>query len=200
MKLVTMFADLDRGKCISLNTYPRLPGVHCRDAVQRDKRSKGQPYRLMGWVMASAALHIRWVGLPCKIWDPQESKKEIMAAKEDDVDADDEAGMEKVVTHRKQVGLAACDRKEGKAVTCQGRGGGEREREGKHRKKEETIVSQKSKSRFAISICIARYGWYIPVRRITDRRTARYRVVPSKIDRRRSISAVSNRFRSSTAD
>ncbi|RWW29599.1 hypothetical protein GW17_00005870 [Ensete ventricosum] len=141
MKLVTMFADLDRGKCISLNTYPRLPGVHCRDAVQRDKRSKGQPdglgHGFCGTPHPLGRSPVQDLGL-----QPQESKKEIMAAKEDDVDADDEAGMEKVVTHRKQVGLAACDRKEGKAVTCQGRGGGEREREGKHRKKEETIVSQ----------------------------------------------------------
>ncbi|RWW48111.1 hypothetical protein BHE74_00045851, partial [Ensete ventricosum] len=141
MKLVTMFADLDRGKCISLNTYPRLPGVHCRDAVQRDKRSKGQPdglgHGFCGTPHPLGRSPVQDLGL-----QPQESKKEIMAAKEDDVDADDEAGMEKVVTHRKQVGLAACDRKEGKAVTCQGRGGGEREREGKQRKKEETIVSQ----------------------------------------------------------
>lgn len=43
--------------------------------------------------------------------------------------------------------VAACDRKEKKAVTWQGGeeercGGGEREREGKQRKKEETIISQ----------------------------------------------------------
>ncbi|RRT55323.1 hypothetical protein B296_00048523 [Ensete ventricosum] len=43
------------------------------------------------------------------------------------------------------------------------------------------------KPRFAISTCTARYGWYIPVRQVTGTRTARYRMVSSKIDRRRSI-------------
>ncbi|RWW02889.1 hypothetical protein GW17_00033998 [Ensete ventricosum] len=49
--------------------------------------------------------------------------------------------------------------------------------------------------RFAISTYIARYGWYIPVRQVVGTRTACYRVVPSKIDRRWSISAVSGRLR-----
>ncbi|RWV83418.1 hypothetical protein GW17_00054978 [Ensete ventricosum] len=44
-----------------------------------------------------------------------------------------------------------------------------------------------TEARFAISTCIARYGGYIPVRQVTGTRTARYRAVPSKIDRRRSI-------------
>ncbi|RZR92633.1 hypothetical protein BHM03_00020969 [Ensete ventricosum] len=34
-----------------------------------------------------------------------------------------------------------------------------------------------------------------PVRQVTGTRTARYRAVPSKIDRRRSISAVSGRLK-----
>ncbi|RWW80717.1 hypothetical protein BHE74_00010934 [Ensete ventricosum] len=41
--------------------------------------------------------------------------------------------------------------------------------------------------RFAISIFTVRYGRYIPVRQVVGTRTARYRAVPSKIDRRRSI-------------
>ncbi|RWW74886.1 hypothetical protein BHE74_00017129 [Ensete ventricosum] len=36
---------------------------------------------------------------------------------------------------------------------------------------------------FAISTCTARYGRNIPVRQVTSMRTARYRAVPSKIDR-----------------
>ncbi|RWW27887.1 hypothetical protein GW17_00007655 [Ensete ventricosum] len=43
---------------------------------------------------------------------------------------------------------------------------------------------------FVISTCIARYKRYIPVRQVTGTRTARYRVVRSKIDCRRSISIV----------
>ncbi|RZR97634.1 hypothetical protein BHM03_00026858 [Ensete ventricosum] len=43
------------------------------------------------------------------------------------------------------------------------------------------------KPRFAISTYTARYGWYIPVRQVTGTRTARYWMVSSKIDRRRSI-------------
>ncbi|RWW31454.1 hypothetical protein GW17_00003913 [Ensete ventricosum] len=50
-------------------------------------------------------------------------------------------------------------------------------------------------TRFAISTCTARYGRYIPVRQVTDTWTARYRAVPSKIDCRRSISAVGSRLR-----
>ncbi|RZS29289.1 hypothetical protein BHM03_00063005 [Ensete ventricosum] len=41
--------------------------------------------------------------------------------------------------------------------------------------------------RFAISTYTARYGRYVPIRQVTSTRTARYRAVPSKIDRRRSI-------------
>ncbi|RRT73002.1 hypothetical protein B296_00014619 [Ensete ventricosum] len=44
-----------------------------------------------------------------------------------------------------------------------------------------------SRPRFAISTCTARYGRYIPVRQVTGTRIARYRAVPSKIGRRRSI-------------
>ncbi|RZR79905.1 hypothetical protein BHM03_00005764 [Ensete ventricosum] len=43
---------------------------------------------------------------------------------------------------------------------------------------------------FAILTHTAWYGRYISVRQVTDTRTARYRAVPSKIDRRWSISAV----------
>ncbi|RZS16056.1 hypothetical protein BHM03_00048020, partial [Ensete ventricosum] len=50
-------------------------------------------------------------------------------------------------------------------------------------------------SRFAISTCTARYGRFIPVRQVAGTRTARYRAVPPKIDRRRSISAVGGRLR-----
>ncbi|RWW76608.1 hypothetical protein BHE74_00015291 [Ensete ventricosum] len=50
-------------------------------------------------------------------------------------------------------------------------------------------------SRFAISICNARYRRYIPVHQVTDMRTARYRAVPPKIDRRRSILAVGSRLK-----
>ncbi|RWW47581.1 hypothetical protein BHE74_00046407 [Ensete ventricosum] len=39
------------------------------------------------------------------------------------------------------------------------------------------------------------YGRYIPVRQVTGTRTARYRAVPSKIDRRRSVSAVAGRLK-----
>ncbi|RWW59589.1 hypothetical protein BHE74_00033463, partial [Ensete ventricosum] len=49
--------------------------------------------------------------------------------------------------------------------------------------------------RFAISTFTARYGWYIPVRQVAGMRTARYRAVPSKIDRRRSISIVGGRLK-----
>ncbi|RWW27542.1 hypothetical protein GW17_00008025 [Ensete ventricosum] len=55
-------------------------------------------------------------------------------------------------------------------------------------------------ARFAISTYTARYGRYIPVRQFAGTRTARYRAVPPKIDRRRSISAVDGRFRPSTVD
>ncbi|RWW42873.1 hypothetical protein BHE74_00051535, partial [Ensete ventricosum] len=41
--------------------------------------------------------------------------------------------------------------------------------------------------RFEISSCTARYGRYIPVCQFTGMLTARYRMVPPKIDRRRSI-------------
>ncbi|RWW37741.1 hypothetical protein BHE74_00057107, partial [Ensete ventricosum] len=41
--------------------------------------------------------------------------------------------------------------------------------------------------RFAISTYTVRYGWYIPVRQVIGTRTARYRVVLSKIGRRRLI-------------
>ncbi|RWW06169.1 hypothetical protein GW17_00030519 [Ensete ventricosum] len=56
-------------------------------------------------------------------------------------------------------------------------------------------------ARFAISTCIARYGRYILVRQVAGTRTVRYRAVPLKIDRRRSISAVGGQLREkSTAD
>ncbi|RWV95866.1 hypothetical protein GW17_00041465 [Ensete ventricosum] len=42
-------------------------------------------------------------------------------------------------------------------------------------------------ARFAISTYTARYGRYIPIRQVTGTQTARYRVVPPKIDRRRLI-------------
>ncbi|RZS17692.1 hypothetical protein BHM03_00049873 [Ensete ventricosum] len=42
-------------------------------------------------------------------------------------------------------------------------------------------------ARFEILSCTAWYGRYIPVRQFTGTRTAHYRMVPSKIDRRRSI-------------
>ncbi|RRT43196.1 hypothetical protein B296_00055962 [Ensete ventricosum] len=48
---------------------------------------------------------------------------------------------------------------------------------------------------FAISIFTTRYKRYIPVRQVAGMRTARYRAVPSKIDRRQSISTVGGRFR-----
>ncbi|RZS27702.1 hypothetical protein BHM03_00061224, partial [Ensete ventricosum] len=48
---------------------------------------------------------------------------------------------------------------------------------------------------FAISTCTARIGRYIPVRQVTDTRTARYRAVPPKIDRRQSILAVGSRLK-----
>ncbi|RZR88657.1 hypothetical protein BHM03_00016277 [Ensete ventricosum] len=40
---------------------------------------------------------------------------------------------------------------------------------------------------FAISTCTARYGRYISIRQVTSTRIARYRAVPSKIDRWRPI-------------
>ncbi|RWW21409.1 hypothetical protein GW17_00014435 [Ensete ventricosum] len=42
---------------------------------------------------------------------------------------------------------------------------------------------------------IAWYGRYIPVRQVASTRTARYRAVPPKIDRRRSISAIDGRLK-----
>ncbi|RWW12340.1 hypothetical protein GW17_00023998 [Ensete ventricosum] len=51
------------------------------------------------------------------------------------------------------------------------------------------------KPRFAISTYTARYGQYIPVRQVTDTRTARNRAVPPKIDHRRSISTVDGRLK-----
>ncbi|RWV88738.1 hypothetical protein GW17_00049154 [Ensete ventricosum] len=51
-------------------------------------------------------------------------------------------------------------------------------------------------SRFAISTCTARYGRYIPVRQVTGTRTARYRAVPSKINRRQPILKEIDRRRS----
>ncbi|RRT59672.1 hypothetical protein B296_00045647 [Ensete ventricosum] len=53
-----------------------------------------------------------------------------------------------------------------------------------------SFLGQLTIRRFAISTCTARYGRYIPVRQVTSTRTARYWTVPSKIDRRRSISVV----------
>ncbi|RZS11402.1 hypothetical protein BHM03_00042733 [Ensete ventricosum] len=44
--------------------------------------------------------------------------------------------------------------------------------------------------RFAISTCTVRYGRYIHVRQVAGTRTTRYRAVPPKIDRWRSISIV----------
>ncbi|RWW87321.1 hypothetical protein BHE74_00003869 [Ensete ventricosum] len=41
----------------------------------------------------------------------------------------------------------------------------------------------------------AQYGRYIPVRQVVGTRTARYRAVPPKIDRRRSISTVGDRLK-----
>ncbi|RWW18547.1 hypothetical protein GW17_00017451 [Ensete ventricosum] len=41
----------------------------------------------------------------------------------------------------------------------------------------------------------ARYGRYIPVRQVAGTRTAHYRAVPPKINRRRSISAVGGRLK-----
>ncbi|RZS04418.1 hypothetical protein BHM03_00034745 [Ensete ventricosum] len=51
------------------------------------------------------------------------------------------------------------------------------------------------KPRLAISIFTARYGRYIPVRRVVDTQTACYRAVPPKIDRWRSISVVDGRLK-----
>ncbi|RWV98367.1 hypothetical protein GW17_00038794 [Ensete ventricosum] len=51
-------------------------------------------------------------------------------------------------------------------------------------------------ARFAISIYTARYGRYIPVHQATGMRTARYRAVPPKIDRRRSIEGEIDHLRS----
>ncbi|RRT47094.1 hypothetical protein B296_00053966, partial [Ensete ventricosum] len=50
-------------------------------------------------------------------------------------------------------------------------------------------------ARFAILTFTVRYGQYIPVRQVVGTRTIRYREVPPKIDRRRSISAVGGRLR-----
>ncbi|RWW67569.1 hypothetical protein BHE74_00024970 [Ensete ventricosum] len=50
-------------------------------------------------------------------------------------------------------------------------------------------------TRFAISTCTTRYKRYIPVRQVTGTQTALYRVVPSKIDRQRSILAVDGRLK-----
>ncbi|RRT35223.1 hypothetical protein B296_00051925 [Ensete ventricosum] len=36
------------------------------------------------------------------------------------------------------------------------------------------------RSRFSIPICTAHAGWYVPVRQVIGRRTARYRAVPPK--------------------
>ncbi|RWW55871.1 hypothetical protein BHE74_00037455, partial [Ensete ventricosum] len=41
----------------------------------------------------------------------------------------------------------------------------------------------------------AGYRWYILVRQVAGMRTARYRAVPPKIDRRRSISVVGDRLK-----
>ncbi|RRT42058.1 hypothetical protein B296_00057374, partial [Ensete ventricosum] len=49
------------------------------------------------------------------------------------------------------------------------------------------LMTQLFDPRFAISICIAGYGQYILVRQVTGTHTARYRVVPPKVDRRRPI-------------
>ncbi|RWW67781.1 hypothetical protein BHE74_00024743 [Ensete ventricosum] len=49
-------------------------------------------------------------------------------------------------------------------------------------------------TRFAISICTARYGWYISVCQVIGTRTARYRVVPPKIDCWRWISGEINHW------
>ncbi|RWW27591.1 hypothetical protein GW17_00007977 [Ensete ventricosum] len=51
-------------------------------------------------------------------------------------------------------------------------------------------------SRFAISTYTARYRWYIPVRQVTDTRTARYQAVPLEIDRRRPIEEEIDRWQS----
>ncbi|RRT61184.1 hypothetical protein B296_00027720, partial [Ensete ventricosum] len=42
-------------------------------------------------------------------------------------------------------------------------------------------------ARFAILTCTARYGRYIPDRQVASTRITRYRMVPPKIDHRRSI-------------
>ncbi|RRT69712.1 hypothetical protein B296_00019996 [Ensete ventricosum] len=63
-----------------------------------------------------------------------------------------------------------------------------------------TSQSEMHNTRFVISMFTARYERYIPVRQVADTRTARYPAVPPKIDRQRSISAVSGRFRPSTID
>ncbi|RWV84830.1 hypothetical protein GW17_00053426, partial [Ensete ventricosum] len=65
----------------------------------------------------------------------------------------------------------------------------------------EKIILGQLEPRFAISTCTTRYGRYIPVRQVTGTRTARYRAVLPKIDRRRSISAVGGRLKKkSTVD
>ncbi|RWW33087.1 hypothetical protein GW17_00002220 [Ensete ventricosum] len=48
---------------------------------------------------------------------------------------------------------------------------------------------------FAISTFTAWYGWYIPDRQVVGTRTAHYRAVPPKIDRRQSISTVGDRLK-----
>ncbi|RRT53144.1 hypothetical protein B296_00050008 [Ensete ventricosum] len=52
------------------------------------------------------------------------------------------------------------------------------------------------RARFAISTGTARYGRYISIRQVTGTQTARYQVVPPKIDRRRPIEEEIDRRRS----
>ncbi|RWV96820.1 hypothetical protein BHE74_00050586 [Ensete ventricosum] len=56
--------------------------------------------------------------------------------------------------------------------------------------------SRRHRPSFLISTCTARYRRYIPVRQVTGTRTARYRAVLSKIDRRRPILKEIDRQRS----
>ncbi|RZS15206.1 hypothetical protein BHM03_00047014 [Ensete ventricosum] len=57
------------------------------------------------------------------------------------------------------------------------------------------LIPAVTRPRFANSTCTVRYGRYIPVHQVIGTRTARYLVVPSKINHRRSTLAVGGRLR-----
>ncbi|RWW72288.1 hypothetical protein BHE74_00019922 [Ensete ventricosum] len=70
------------------------------------------------------------------------------------------------------------------------------EKEGRSRKmKRKRGVGSCAPRRFAISTFTAQYGRYILVRQVAGTRTARYRAVPPKINRQRSISTVGGRLK-----